>query len=246
MGRSATMIVVTQVAPYGEAAPAGPGPAGVHRVLGQAATALGELSQMAGLEPRTVDDVRAIEAVALGEARLLALFTIGETPFSAAQRAAVLSAWHNGTLGILGVHSATDACHGWPEYGRMLGARFDGHPWTQPFEIEVTDSEHPATARLGPHWSWRDEVYLFRDLRPEARVLLRLDPGGLDLSVPGARVPDGGLPLAWCHEEGRGRTFYSALGHFPEAWERPDHLRFLEGGMRWLLQGSPARATPAG
>lgn len=240
MGERATMLVVTQVAPYGAAGPHGPGPAGVHGVLPQAATALAELGTMSGLEPRVVADVADVELSQLSGARVLALFTIGETPFSDEQRQAVGAAWRAGSLRMLGVHSATDACHGWEDYGRLLGARFDGHPWTQPFDVLVADHAHPATRALGERWPWRDEVYIFRDLRPDSRVLLRLTEDQLDLSVPGGRIPDCGLPLAWCHEEEGGRTFYSALGHFPEAWERPDHLRYLGGALEWLLEDDRA------
>ena len=136
---------------------------------------------------------------------------------------------------MLGVHSATDASHTWPEYGSVLGARFDGHPWTQDFAIDVVDPEHPATAHLGDRWEWHDEVYLFRDLRPDARVLLRLAEDQVDLSAPGGRVPDCGFPLAWSVEDGAARTFYSALGHFPGAWETPAYLRHLAGGLAWLV-----------
>jgi uncharacterized protein len=222
------MLIVTQVAPYAD------GPAGVHGVLGQAATALAQLAEMAGLTPVLVEDVRALSAAQLAAPGVLALFTIGETPFSPAQQAALLDAWRAGALALLGVHSATDACHTWPEYGSLMGARFDGHPWTQPFTIDVVDRSHPATAHLGPTWPWHDEIYLFRSLRPEARVLLRLADGQVDLTTPGARVPESGFPLAWCHAKGRGRTFYTALGHFPGAWENPAFLRHLGGGLAWL------------
>ena len=228
------MLIVNQVAPYGAGAPHQPGPAGVHGVLPQAATALAELATIEGLQPRIVQDVATLQIEDLDDTRILCLFNIGETPFSAAQRASIEASWLSGGLAVLAVHSATDACYGWPAYQRLLGARFDGHPWTQSCAIDV-DSDHPATAELGPLWLWRDEIYLFRDLRTDARVLLRLSEEQLDLSVPDARVPDGGVPLAWCHEEAGGRTFYSSLGHFPEAWERPDHLRYLAGALRWLL-----------
>ena len=167
---------------------------------------------------------------------MLALFTIGETPFSPTQQSALFDAWHAGRLNVLGVHSATDACHAWPDYGALLGARFDGHPWTQSFTMDVVDPAHPATAHLGATWPWHDEIYLFRSLRPDARVLLRLAEGQVDLSVPGGRVPDCGFPLAWCHSEEKGRTFYSALGHFPGAWETPAYLRHLAGGLAWLQE----------
>jgi uncharacterized protein len=222
------MLIVTQVAPYTD------GPAGVHGVLGQATTALMQLAEQAGLTPVVVEDVRNLSPLHLEAAGILALFTIGETPFTAAQREAMVDSWRAGRLRVLGVHSATDACHTWPAYGSLIGARFDGHPWTQQFTIDVVDVAHPATAHLGPTWEWHDEVYLFRALHPDARVLLRLADGQVDLTVPGGRVPADGFPLAWCHGEEEGRTFYTALGHFPGAWESPVYLRHLAGGLAWL------------
>ena len=222
------MLIVTQVAPYAD------GPAGVHGVLGQAITALAQLAQSAGLSPVVVDDVRDLSPLQLRGPGVLALFTIGETPFTAAQREAVIESWQAGRLRVLGVHSATDACHGWPEYGSLIGARFDGHPWTQEFTIDVVDPGHPATAHLGPTWEWRDEIYLFRSLHPRARVLLRLADGQVDLSAPGGRVPESGFPLAWCHGDEHGRSFYTALGHCPQAWESTVFLRHLAGGLAWL------------
>jgi hypothetical protein len=195
---------------------------------------LAELAESADLTPVVVEDVRDLSPTQLGAARVLALFTIGETPFSPNQQAAVLDAWRGGQLGVLGVHSATDACHTWPDYGSVIGARFDGHPWTQTFEIDVVDHDHPATAHLGSSWAWHDEIYLFHSLRPDARVLLRLADDQVDLTAPGGRIPDCGFPLAWCHGEEEGRTFYSALGHFPGAWESPTYLRHLAGGLAWL------------
>ena len=223
------MLIVTEVAPYAD------GPAGVHGVLGQAGTALAQLASLHALDGRVVADVRTLTPGELSDAAVLALFTIGETRFDDEQRAAIARSWAEGRTGLLGVHSATDACYGWEEYGALLGARFDGHPWTQDFAIDVVDGEHPATAHLGARWEWHDEVYLFRDLRPDARVLLRLAEDQVDLAAPGGRVPDCGFPLAWCVEDGVARTFYSALGHFPGAWETPAYLRHLSGGLAWLV-----------
>lgn len=222
------MLIVTQVAPYVD------GPAGVHGTLPQAVTALSELADLAGLSPVPVNDVRDLSPDVLEAARVLALFTIGETPWSEEQKEVAQAAWRSGALGVLGVHSATDASHTWPGYGEVLGARFDGHPWTQDFVIDVVDRDHLATAHLGAQWPWHDEVYLFRDLRPDAHVLLRLADDEVDLSVPGGRVPDCGFPLAWCIEQGPARSFYTALGHFALAWELPVYLRHLAGGLAWL------------
>jgi type 1 glutamine amidotransferase len=223
------MFIVTDVAPYRH------GPAGVHRVLPQAVVALGELAEMASLEPVPVQVVPTVDPARLAAGGVLALFTIGETPWTDNQRAAIVDGVRSGRLAVLGMHAATDACASWPEYGALLGARFDGHPWTQDFDVRVVDGSHPATKHLSAMWRCHDEVYLFRDLRPDAHVLLEVAEGQLDMDAPGARRPDIGFPLAWCFTEGDGRVFYTALGHFSLPWETPDYLRHLQGGLAWLL-----------
>jgi type 1 glutamine amidotransferase len=227
------LLIVTDVAPYRDS------PAGVHGVLAQATSALAEVGSLCGLEPVGLASVADLTVDQVDAGGVVALFTIGETPFSPAQRTALSASWRRGDLGVLGVHAATDACYGWDDYGSILGGRFAGHPWTRSFDIEVVDPGHPATAHLPDPWPWHDEIYLFDELRPEAKVLLRIDPAPLDMTVPGARVPSHGLPLAWCHTEERGKTFYTALGHFPAAWESPVFLSHLVGGLQWLREDAP-------
>jgi uncharacterized protein len=224
-----TLLFVTQVAPYVD------GPAGVHGVLDQAAVGVAQVAELHGLTPRRVDDVRELDDRVLNTARALALFTIGETPWSNAQRAIILDRVRTGSLAVLAIHSATDSCYTWPEYGALVGARFDGHPWTDEVELEVVEPGHPATQHLGGTWRWRDEVYQFRDLRPDARVLLRVPESQLDLDAPGAKHPEFGFPLAWCFTEGGGRVSSTSLGHFPGAWESPAYLRHLSGSLAWAL-----------
>ncbi|HSO96685.1 MAG TPA: ThuA domain-containing protein [Acidimicrobiia bacterium] len=226
---SGTLLFVTQVAPYGD------GPAGVHGVLDQAAVGVGQCAELAGLDPQHVTDVRTLGHNALEEATVLALFTIGETPWSDAQRATISRRVRSGSLGVAAIHSATDACYGWPDYGQLVGARFDGHPWTQTVDVDVVVPDHPGTAHLGATWTWHDEVYQFRDLRADAQVLLRVPPAQLDLDAPGAKMPPFGFPLSWCFREGEGRVFSTSLGHFPAAWESPAFLCHVAGGVRWVL-----------
>ncbi len=95
----------------------------------------------------------------------------------------------------------------------------------------VTDRRHPSTRRLPPAFRIRDEFYEFkRSPRRRAHVLLRTDPA----AISGETRRD--LPLAWCRREGRGRVFYSGLGHFGSAWRSDRRLRRLvDGGLRWTL-----------
>lgn len=222
-------LFVSQVAPYAD------GPAGVHGVLAQAAVGVAQLAEMVGLCPRHVEDVRMLSAAEISVAGALVLFTIGDTPWSAEQRAVILERVSRGSLGVVAVHSALDAAGSWAEYGELVGARFDGHPWTQTVDIEVLDHAHPATAHLGATWTWHDEIYQFRDLDPSGHVLLRAPLAELDVTRPGARPPEFGYPMAWCRAHGAGRVFTTALGHFPAAWESPAYLRHLHGGLDWSL-----------
>lgn len=226
-----TLLFVTQVAPYQH------GPAGVHGVLDQAAVGVAQVAEINGLRSRRVDDVRDLDDHDLASARAVALFTIGETPWSATQQTIVLERLRANALAVVAIHSATDSCYGWRDFGRVVGARFDGHPWTKTVELEVVEPEHPATRHLGGDWTWHDEVYQFRDLRKDARVLLRVRRGQLDFSVPGAKQPPHGFPLSWCFQEADGRVFSTSLGHFPGAWESPVYLQHLAGGLAWALGG---------
>ncbi len=235
---SGSLLYVTDVSPYA----AGPGRelphlrmAGAHGVLAQSATAIAELAAAAGLTFEHAPSVAALAPALIEQARVLALFTIGETPWTDEHREIVGRRLRAGELGLFTLHSAADSCGAWPEFGTLLGARFDGHPWTQRFAIEVVDSDHPATRHLPPDWHFTDEVYLFRDLRADARVLLRATGEDLDMGSPGARRPEIGFPLAWCFGEGEGRVFYSALGHFPSAYEDVRFLGHLYGGLEWVL-----------
>lgn len=201
--------------------------AGVHQSLGSAATALEQIAGLCGLGFRHARRVRDITTDDLDDARVLALFTIGETPWSQGQREIIEQRAISGALGIVGLHSATDAAYGWPAIGDLLGGRFGGHPITGELPITVVDADHPATAHLRSPWFFRDELYLFQDLVPDARLLLAVELG------PTAR-----LPLAWCVERSPARTFYTALGHFVAAYENADYLQHVRGGIEWVLQGS--------
>ena len=144
-------------------------------------------------------------------------------------------------MGLLGLHSATDSAYTWGRFGEILGARFAGHPVTTELPISIVDGAHPATAHLPSPWNFLEELYLFDQLVPDARVLLAVDPAHLSSEQRtllaahrgGGRGPaeEALLPLAWCVERGSMRTFYTVLGHFVAAYEDQRYLRAsLRGG----------------
>ena len=151
--------------------------------------------------------------------------TSGELPFTADQKAAIVAFVSNGR-GFIGTHSATDTLYGWPDYGRLVGAYFKEHPWTQQGAVVVENSTHPATTGIGERFSLTEEFYTFRENpRPNVQVLLRLDAASVGAS--------GDFPLAWAHAVGSGRAYYNALGHFPETWNDARFQRQLLGAIRW-------------
>ena len=172
------------------------------------------------------EDVSAITATALADQDVLFFaLTSGELPFTAEQKAALLS-FVAGGKGFVGVHSATDTLYGWAEYGRLVGAYFKEHPWTQQATVVVEDAAHPAARGLGDRFSLLEEFYTFRENpRPQVQVLLRLDPASVGAS--------GDFPLAWAQAFGSGRSYYNALGHFPSTWNDARFQQQMLGAIRW-------------
>jgi type 1 glutamine amidotransferase len=151
--------------------------------------------------------------------------TSGELPFTADQKAAILSFVSRGG-GFLGVHSATDTLYDWPDYGMLVGAYFKEHPWTREATVIVEDPAHPTTSMLGTQFSIEEEFYAFRENpRPRVHVLLRLDVASVGAS--------GDYPLAWTSTYGNGRVYYNALGHFPTTWTDRRFQQQITAAVRW-------------
>jgi type 1 glutamine amidotransferase len=147
--------------------------------------------------------------------------------------------------GFAGIHSATDTLYKSAPYGEMIGGYFDGHPWHEKVRIKVEDARHPATAHLGPSFEIADEIYQFKDWeRKKLHVLLSLDPASVDLTKQGVKRADHDFANAWTRDYGKGRVFYTALGHREEVWADPRFLTHLVNGIAWTLRAAPP-ARPA-
>jgi len=156
---------------------------------------------------------------------LMFALTSGELALDAAQKSAIVGFVEQGG-GFVGVHSATDTLYDWPDYGRIVGAYFKEHPWTQTATVVVEDRGHPTTAGLETPFRLMEEFYTFqRNPRGSVNVLLSLDPRSV-----GA---DGDYPLAWAQTIGRGRSYYNALGHFDATWNDPWFQRQIAAAIRW-------------
>lgn len=160
-------------------------------------------------------------------------FTTGSLPLTANARQGLFDFVRAGH-GFIGVHSATDTWYDVPKYGEMLGAYFDGHPWHQRVRVIVEDPTHPSTRHLGRAFEITDEIYQFRSWsRGRVHVLLTLAPHSVDISK--GKRPDRDYALAWTRQYGRGRVFYTALGHRQEVWADERFRQHLLEGIRWAM-----------
>jgi type 1 glutamine amidotransferase len=139
--------------------------------------------------------------------------------------------------GFAGIHSASGSERANPDFKRILGGTFKWHTPNQKFTVLVADKNHPATSGLPAAWAWKDEGYLC-DLVPDLHVLLDMDTTSV-VNPPREKWAlkfDGNrFPLAWCQQVGKGRCFYTALGHDKEAYADPAFRKHIQGGILWVL-----------
>lgn len=196
-----------------------------------------EIGEKSGAFETTVaEDVTAFTAENLKHFDAVMFYTTGELPMNDEQKAAFLNFVRSGH-GFVGVHSATDTFYKWPEYGKMIGAYFDQHPWHQQITVEVTDPKSKLVKFLGKSFQINDEIYQFRDFDPRtSHVLLRLQPSTVDLTKKNVHQRPYGWPLAWTRKEGKGRVFYVALGHEEAVWRDPPYQELLLNGIKWAMR----------
>jgi len=173
-------------------------------------------------------------------------FTGGDLEMDAQQKSDFLSFIHDDEKGFVGVHSATITFTSWPEYGEMIGGYFDEHPWgTFDAPILVEDPAFPGMQQWPHSFVLRDEIYQIKDYsRDKLRVLMRLDATRLDLKNKNVHRTDGDFAVAWAKAYGKGRVFYSTLGHVPENWDNPQLQRMYAEAIKWALGLVTADVAP--
>ncbi|MHC4620217.1 MAG: HEAT repeat domain-containing protein [Planctomycetota bacterium] len=156
-----------------------------------------------------------------------------------------------GGKGLIGIHAASDNFYDWPEAAEMIGAQFSGHPWTSKgtWAIKIDDPKHPLTAAFGGKgFEIKDELYRTKPplySRLKQRVLLSLDmTDSATRNVKGFKPTDADTGISWVKSYGRGRVFYSCLGHNHDVVWNPTVLRHYLDGIQFALGDLPADTTP--
>lgn len=181
--------------------------------------------------------------------------TDGTPPMSLRGKQALLEAVESG-MGFVGAHAASDTFHpardassaaddsgkadretgGQSEpYLRMLGGEFLAHAKIQPGKLVVEDAHFPGLTQ--PPENFNEEWYSFKHFTPDMHVILTLDTQDMQ-GEPYRRPP---YPVTWARRQGKGRVFYTAMGHLPETWENEFFLSLVAGGIAWTMGDREAK-----
>jgi type 1 glutamine amidotransferase len=139
--------------------------------------------------------------------------------------------------GLVVTHHAIANYQNWPEYERILGARYylaatnrNGVPKARSqythgvtFRIQVLNRDHPVTRGL-EDFEIHDETYRLFDVAPEVTPLL------------GTQEPRSHPVIAWAKTYERARVVYLQSGHDHYAYENPHYRRFLANAIRWTAR----------
>jgi uncharacterized protein len=131
-----------------------------------------------------------------------------------------LFAFVRGGGGLVGVHG-TGWCIG-GEAMKLVGGHANWHPAGLEFTVEIADREHPITRDLGD-FVVTDEIYMSA-WDPAIHVLAT------------ATWAEKKLPMAWTHQYGQGRVFYTTLGHGPSTFQTPAIQQLLVSGAHWVAE----------
>ena len=179
-----------------------------------------------------------------------AIFFIGlrEIDLTSPQKQDLMSFIKEDGKGFVAAHTADTAFFSWPEFGEMLGGRFDEHPWgILDATVVVDDPAFPAMKHFPRVFTLRDEHYQTKDFsRDKIRVLAHLDASKLDLKNPRVHRADGDFPVAWAKMYGKGRVFYSTLGHATESWDNPQLQKMYFEAIKWAMGLTDGEARPSG
>ena len=156
--------------------------------------------------------------------------------------------WIKAGHAFIGIHSATDTFHKWPGYLDMIGGEFKEHGPQVSVDCLNLDPKNPATASLPQVWTiTQEEIYQFKNYEPgKVHELLVLDKN------PTTKAP-GHYALVWCKTYGKGRVFYTALGHREDLIDADPALKdrknsveisrqyraMVRGGIEWALGLKP-------
>jgi type 1 glutamine amidotransferase len=180
----------------------------------------------------------------------------GNPPMSPEGKAAFLDAIKKGK-GFIGTHSATDTFHspGGKEHGsaryqldgdkadpyvKMIGAEFIKHGSQQAAHQVRIDAKFPGVDAVPDNFGPVEEWYSLKNFAPNLHVLLVQDTSTMHDTIY-ERPP---YPSTWARMHGKGRVFYTNMGHREDIWTNSVFQSVLVGGINWAARNVKADVTP--
>lgn len=207
--------------------------------------------EKAALQPLIVEELKKLSPANLKKYDCVVFAsTTGDLPIPDKQG---LVDWVAAGHGFVGVHAATDTFHGYTPFVDMIGGEFLKHGPQVEVDCLNCDHQHAAVKHLPASWTVFDEIYQFKNYeQKKVRDLLRLD------KHPNDKTP-GHYPVSWCKSFGKGKIFYTSLGHREDMWDPgytdkqgrkniPDIAKQYQahvlGGLLWALGLAPGSSAP--
>lgn len=157
-----------------------------------------------------------------------------------AQQAALEKYVENGGT-LMGIHGAGDDSHHWDWYEKnLLGAKFSHHPLNPQFQkAQVSLQDTTFSSGLSKSFEGTDEWYVFLNQPKDATIVYSIDgdkilPSGNMLWMKDKNFGMGkNHPVAWYKIAGKGKTFYTSMGHSKEVWANPNFVSLIEEAIKW-------------
>jgi len=142
--------------------------------------------------------------------------------------AGLLRAVRNG-VGIAGWHGGLgDSFREIPEYQFMVGGQWVAHPGGEvDYEVNIIDHDDPITRGQPDFKMFSEQYYMHVD--PLNEVLATTTFSGEYAPWIEGVV----MPVVWKKMFGKGRVFYSSLGHVAKDFDVPEVLEIMKRGMLW-------------
>jgi type 1 glutamine amidotransferase len=147
--------------------------------------------------------------------------------------------------GFVGIHSATDTFTN-PRtaeidpYTAMVGAEFIRHDAQQKAKNRIVDPKFPGMNGLGENIELYEEWYTCKKFAKDMHVILVQETEGMN--GPSYQRPP--FPATWARMHGKGRVFYTSMGHREDIWKNKIFQQILLGGIAWALGNAKAEVPP--
>ncbi len=127
-----------------------------------------------------------------------------------------------------------------------VGGDCIGHGSQQSATMRVTSAAFPGLAAAGSSFSLMEEWFSLNKFAKDIHVIMVQDCHGMDTKGKADkkcydRPP---FPATWCRMHGKGRIFYTSMGHREDVWTNQLFQQILMGGLSWALGDVTATIPP--